>query len=319
MPARDDTLAPMIVVLAGGVGAARFLRGLVRVVPPEEVTIIGNTGDDIDIYGVHVSPDLDIVTYTLCGVNDAERGWGLADDSARMLEELRACGVDAWFHLGDLDYGVCLARTMWMKDGIPLSEATRRICERFGMRARLLPMTDDPVETRIGLANGDDIHFQEYWVRRRAADPVASVRLHGAAAATPGPGVLEAIASADAILIAPSNPVVSIGTILQIPGIREALRSSPARVAGVSPIVGGAPVRGMADKLMPAAGAEVTAAGAARLLVGVLDAFVIDNVDADLAPAIGELGIECSVTQTMMHTIEDSAALAKAALDAAAR
>jgi LPPG:FO 2-phospho-L-lactate transferase len=304
----------VIVVLAGGVGAARYLRGVLRVVPPEDVVIVGNTGDDFRIYGVHVSPDLDIVTYTLTGQIDEEKGWGLAGDTTLLLDELRAAGIDAWFHLGDRDYGVCLARTMMMAAGLSLSEVTARIAARFGLEPRLLPMTDDAVETRIVLEGGEDIGFQEYWVGRGAPEGVRSVYLAGAASARPAPGVLEAIASASSILIAPSNPVVSIGTILEVPGIRDALRAAPARVVGISPIVGGAPVRGMADKLMPAAGAPVTAAGAASLLAGVLDGFVIDLVDDSLAPSVSALGLEVTVAQTMMRSVEDAAALAKVAL-----
>lgn len=308
----------MIVVLAGGVGAARYLRGVLRVVEPEDVTIVGNTGDDFSVYGVHVSPDLDIVTYTLTGHIDEERGWGLAGDTTALLDELRAQGLPAWFHLGDRDYAVCLARTLMMSSGHSLSDATASLARRFGLRPRLIPMTDDPVETRVVTRAGEDLHFQEYWVGRGAQDEVASVRLAGAKGARPAPGVLEAIGSASAILVAPSNPVVSIGTILSVPGIREAVRASPARVVGVSPIVGGAPVRGMADKLMPSAGAEVTAAGAASLLADVLDAFVIDLVDDSLAPDVEALGVEVAVAQTMMRTVEDAASLAKVALDLAA-
>jgi LPPG:FO 2-phospho-L-lactate transferase len=311
----------MIVVLAGGVGAARFLRGVVRVVPPAEVTVIGNTGDDVDIYGVHVSPDLDIVIYTLGGVIDEDRGWGLAGDTHAMLDELRASGADAWFTLGDRDYAVCLARSMALEAGEPLSSITARMVERFGAGVRLLPMTDDPVATRVLVADADghelDLHFQEYWVARRAQDEVLSVRLDGAERARPGPGVLDAIASADAVLLAPSNPVVSIGTILSVPGIREAVRATAAPVVGVSPIVGGAPVRGMADKLMPAAGADVTARGAATLYRDFLDGWVIDLVDASLQKEIEALGVRVEVTQTMMHTVEDAAALAKVALELA--
>ena len=311
----------MIVVLAGGVGAARFLRGVVRVVPPGDVTVIGNTGDDIEIYGVHVSPDLDIVIYTLAGAIDEERGWGLAGDTHEMLEELRALGIDAWFTLGDRDYAICLARSMALRGGEPLSSITARIARRFGVGVRLLPMTDDPVATRVLVADEEghelDLHFQEYWVGRRARDEVLGVRLDGAESARPGPGVVDAIASAEAILLAPSNPVVSIGTILSIPGIREALRDAAAPVVGVSPIIGGAPVRGMADKLMPAAGAEVSALGAASLYRDLLDGWVIDLVDADLAPAIEEMGIRVEVAPTLMHTVEDAAALAKVALERA--
>jgi LPPG:FO 2-phospho-L-lactate transferase len=311
----------MIVVLAGGVGAARFLRGLVRVADPGEVTVIGNTGDDFIVYGVHVSPDLDIVTYTLGGAIDEERGWGLAGDTHHLLEELRALGADAWFTLGDRDYGVCLYRTLALTAGQRLSDVTARNAARFGAGVRLLPMTDDSVETRVLIADEEgherDLHFQEYWVRRGARDEVLSVRLAGADRARPGPGVLEAIASAEAVLLAPSNPVVSIGTILSVPGIRESLGVTPAPIVGVSPIIAGAPVRGMADKLMPSAGVEVTAAGAASLYRDFLDGWVIDLADARLAPAIEELGARVEVTQTMMRTVEDASALAKTALELA--
>ncbi len=312
----------MIVVLAGGVGAARFLRGLVRAVPPGEVTVIGNTGDDFFVYGVHVSPDLDIVTYTLGGAIDDARGWGLAGDTHGLLEELRSLGVDAWFSLGDRDYGVCLFRTLALSAGQTLSDVTARIAERFGAGIRLLPMTEATVATHVLVTDEEgrerDLHFQEYWVRRGARDDVKAVRLVGAEHARPGPGVLDAITSADAVLIAPSNPVVSIGTILTVPGIRDALRETRAPVVGVSPIVGGAPVRGMADKLMPSAGAEVSALGAARLYRDVLDGWVIDLVDANLGRVVAsELGIRVEVAQTLMHTIEDATALAKVALDLA--
>lgn len=312
----------MIVVLAGGVGAARFLRGLVRVAVPADVTVVGNTGDDFIVYGVHVSPDLDIVTYTLGGAIDEERGWGLAGDTHRLLEELRALGVDAWFTLGDRDYGVCLFRTLALAAGQTLSDVTARIAERYGAGVRLLPMTDATVATHVKIAEEDgrerDIHFQEYWVRRGARDAVLSVRLEGAERARPGPGVLDAIASAEAVLLAPSNPVVSIGTILAVPGIREAVRDTPAPVVGISPIVGGAPVRGMADKLMPAVGVEVSALGAATLYRDLLDAWVIDLVDAGLADRIAaELDVRVEVAQTMMNGVEDAAALAKVAMELA--
>jgi LPPG:FO 2-phospho-L-lactate transferase len=238
-----------------------------------------------------------------------------------MLEELRALGVDAWFTLGDRDYAICQARSMALRDGEPLSAITQRIARRFEVGVRLLPMTDDPVATRVLVTDEEghelDLHFQEYWVGRRARDEVLAVRLDGAERARAGPDVLEAIASAEAILLAPSNPVVSIGTILAIPGIREALQRTAAPVVGVSPIVGGAPVRGMADKLMPAAGVEVSALGAASLYRDVLDGWVIDLVDADLARRVEELGVRVEVAQTLMHTIEDAASLAKIALELA--
>jgi LPPG:FO 2-phospho-L-lactate transferase len=311
----------MIAVLAGGVGAARFLRGLVRAHPAPDVTVVGNTGDDIEIYGVHVSPDLDSVTYTLGGVNDEARGWGREGDTYTMLDELRALGVDTWFTLGDKDFGVCLARKLALDGGEPLSVVTARLAERFAIGIRLLPMTDDPVATRVIVTDEAgrrrDLHFQEYWVARRARDDVVSVRLDGAGRARAGPGVLEAIASADAVLVAPSNPVVSIGTILAVPGIREALAATGAPVVGVSPIVGGAPVRGMADKLMPSAGVEVTATGAASLYRDFLDGWVIDLVDAELSSGVEALGVRVAVAQTMMNSVEDAAALAKVTLELA--
>ena len=311
----------MIVVLAGGVGASRYLRGLVRAIRPEEITVVGNTGDDFVVYGVHVSPDLDIVTYTLGGAIDEERGWGLAGDTHTMLEELRALGVDAWFTLGDRDHAVCLFRTRAMAAGRTLSDVTQAIADRYGAGVRLLPMTDDPVTTQVTIRDEGrerEVHFQEYWVRRGARDEVVSVRLDGAERARAGPGVLDAVEEAEAVLIAPSNPVVSIGTILAVPGIRDAVRDTRAPVVGVSPIVGGAPVRGMADKLMPSAGADVSALGAARLYRDILDGWVVDLVDAELAGTIAdELGIRVEVAQTMMRTVEDAAALAKVALELA--
>ncbi len=301
----------MITVLAGGLGAARFLRGLVRAVPATEVTVIGNTGDDIDIYGVHVCPDLDIVTFMLAEILDEERQFGIRGDSHRVMEELRATGTDTWFGLGDADLGVCLARTLMLAQGASLSQATAALTARFGLELRMLPMTDAPVHTSIDTPQGP-MHFQEYWVRHRASIPAIGVRLVGAETASPAPGVLEAIETASTVIVAPSNPVVSIGTILSIPGIRDALVATAAPVVGVSPIVGGAPVRGMADKLMPAVGAEVSALGVARLYTDFLDGFVIDDADASLASSIASLGITVDVQQTLMRAPEDAAVLAKA-------
>jgi len=310
----------MITVLAGGVGAARFLRGLARVADPSTITVVSNTGDDFHIYGAHVSPDLDIVVYTLAGIVDAERGWGIAGDTFRVLEGMRALGEDSWFTLGDADFATCLARASFLRGGGTASAFAARLAAAHGVSARLLPMTDDPVATIVTAEGGERMHFQEYWVRRRAADPVAAVELEGAEAARPAPGVLEAIASAQAVLIAPSNPIVSIGTILAVPGIRDALRATPAPVVGVSPIVGGAVVRGMADKLMTGLGMEVSCAGVARLYADVLDGFVIDLVDAAEAAAVAAAA-DCAVevAQTMMRSVEDAAALAKSALALAER
>lgn len=311
-----------IVVLAGGVGAARFLRGVVRVVAPNDVTVIGNTGDDIDIYGVHVSPDLDIVTFMLAGILDEERQFGIVGDTHVLMDELAAAGRPTWFALGDRDYGVCLARTLMLAEGVPLHEATARIAARFDLQILLLPMTDDPVHTSIRVrttAGEAEMHFQEYWVRHRALMDATAVTLAGGDDARPAPGVLDAIAGADAILVAPSNPVVSIGTILAVPGVRQALRGAHAPVVGVSPIVGGAVIRGMADRLMPVVGAEVSARGVAGLYADFMDGLVIDQVDADAGASIEQLGVRAELAQTMMHTPDDAAALAKTALAFAER
>lgn len=301
----------MIVVLAGGMGAARFLRGLASVVPREQITVIGNTGDDIEVFGAHVSPDLDIVTFMLGGVLDTEQQFGLVGDTHVMMDELAAAGHDVWFRLGDRDHALCLARTMWMRDGETLSVAAARIARRFGVRSTIIPMTDDPAPTYIETDEGR-MHFQEYWVRWRAQVTVRAIDLSAAKRATPAPGVLEAIARADAVLLAPSNPAVSIAPILAVPGIRDALRDPNLPVVGVSPIIGGRVVRGMADKLLPVLGAEVSARGVAGLYADLLDGWVIDHADLDQAE---QIPCEVSVTQTMMHTPEDAMALAKVVLE----
>ena len=310
-----------VVALAGGVGAGKFLRGLVRAVPPGDVTVVVNTGDDIVVHGLHVSPDLDSVTYWLAGVADRERGWGRRGETFRATEELRSLRAEgAWFGLGDLDLATHLVRTQLIRRGDPLSAATTVVASRFGLRARLLPMSDDRVTTRIDAVDGSgshlDLHFQEYWVRRRARDEVKAVRYEGATAARPAPGVLAALESADTIVICPSNPIASIDPILAVPGIREGLRARRDRVVGVSPIVGGAPLRGMADRLLPAAGVEVSAPGVAGHYADVLGSFVIDRVDERSAgrtrEAIG--GRPVGVTDTIMVDDETARRVAEVAL-----
>jgi LPPG:FO 2-phospho-L-lactate transferase len=308
-----------VVALAGGIGGGKFLRGLVRAVAPADVTAVVNTGDDITMHGLAISPDLDSVTYWLGGVFDRERGWGRRDESFRATEELRRFDAEgAWFGLGDLDLATHLYRTRLLREGLTLSEVTARIAARFGIAARIVPMSDDPVTTRIdAVAQGAelDLHFQEYWVQRRAADDVKGVRFDGADVARPAPGVLEAIASADAVVIAPSNPVVSISPILAVPGIRDAVATRRDRVVGVSGILGGAPLAGMADRLMPAVGLEVTAAGAASAYRGLLAAWVIDERDRDLAPRIErDLGVRVAVTDSVIHDDAAAEALARTAL-----
>jgi LPPG:FO 2-phospho-L-lactate transferase len=305
-------------VLAGGVGAARFLRGLVATVPVERVAAIVNVGDDLERFGLRICPDLDSITYWLGGVVHPEQQWGRADERFTVAEELARFGHEPWFTRGDRDLAVHLHRSARLAEGVPLSGVTEEIARGFGVEVRLIPATDDPVTTRVVTTDGRDLHFQEYWVRERAAPEVASVHLDGAADARPAPGVVEAILDADVVLIAPSNPVVSIDTILQVPGIRAALSTTAATVVGVSPIVGGEVVRGMAHRLLPAVGAEVSAAGVARFYGDLLDGWVIDRRDASLREGVEVLGLRCAVTDTMMDDVEVAAALARTCLELAA-
>ena len=313
-----------VVALAGGVGAGKFLRGLVRVVPPEDVTVIVNTGDDLVVHGLSVSPDLDSVTYWLGGVMDRERGWGRAGETFRSTEELRAFGTPgSWFGLGDLDLATHLFRTEELAGGGTLSQATAKVAARFGVRARLLPMTDDRVTTRVEAVAADggalDLHFQEYWVQRGASDEVTAVRFDGVTEARPAPGVLEAVAEADAVVLCPSNPIVSIDPILAVPGILSAVAARRDRVGGVSPIVGGAPLRGMADRLLPAAGVEVSAAGVGSYYAGrgVLGGWVIDEVDRALDQRVRALGLRVLVVDSIMADDAASERVARAALEVA--
>ena len=313
-----------VVALAGGVGAGKFLRGLVRVVPPEALTVIVNTGDDIVLHGLHVSPDLDSVTYWLGGVADRDRGWGRARETFRATDELRAFGAEgSWFGLGDMDLATHLFRTRLLAEGRTLSEATSTLAARFGVTAHLLPMSDDPVATHVEVSDDAgaafDLHFQEYWVRRGGRDEVKAVRFDGIELARPAPGVVEAIEGADAVLLCPSNPIVSIDPILAVPRIGEAMAARRGRAAGVSPIVGGSPLRGMADKLLPVAGVEVSAAGVASYYAGreLIGGWVIDGVDQGQAGRVRAMGIRVTVTETIM--VDDDAAerLARTALDTA--
>jgi LPPG:FO 2-phospho-L-lactate transferase len=310
-----------VVALAGGIGAGKFLRGLLRIVPPRDVTVVVNTGDDFTLHGLRICPDLDSVTYWLTGLADRERGWGRAGETFRTLHEVRRLGGQDWFGLGDLDLATHLTRTHLIGQGGTLSEVTDHLRRRVGIDARVVPMSDDEVETRIECVDEHgarlDLHFQEYWVARGARDEVKGVRYQGADRASPAHGLLDAMAAADAILLCPSNPVVSVGPILAVPGIREALAARRDRAAGVSPIVAGAPVRGMADKLMPAVGLEVSAFGAASAYRGLISSWVIDERDWDLAPSIErDLGWRVAAADTLM--VDDDAAerVARTALEA---
>ena len=293
-----------VTALAGGIGAGKFLRGLVRAMPPEDVTVVVNTGDDVAMHGLHVSPDLDSVTYWLGDVFDRERGWGRREETFRATEELRRFDPEmAWFNLGDLDLATHLFRSNLLREGATLTEATARVAARFGIAARLLPMSDDPVTTRVTVvADGDeiDLHFQEYWVRRGARDEVKAVRYEGADTARPAPGVVTALAEADVVVLCPSNPVASIGPILAVPGLRAVLAARAPVVVGISGIVGGAPLAGMADRLMPVAGVEVTAAGAAECYRGLLGGWVVDEADRSLVARIRASGLRVGVTDTIM-------------------
>jgi LPPG:FO 2-phospho-L-lactate transferase len=309
-----------VAALAGGIGAGKFLRGLARVVPGADLTVIVNVADDIVVHGLHVSPDPDSVTYWLGDAFDRERGWGRRDETFRANEALAAFDGDrSWFGLGDLDLGTHLFRTGLLAEGVPLSDITGRIAAAFGVGARLLPVSDDPIETRIACAGSDgeplDLHFQEYWVRRGGRDEVAGVRYEGAAEAVAAPGVLEAIAEADVVVVCPSNPVVSIGPILAVPGVRGAVAARRDAVAGVSGIVGGAPVAGMADRLMPAVRIDVSAAGVARSYRDFLGGWLVDDADASGIPDVEAIGIRCRATDTIMVDDDRAEAVARATLE----
>ena len=306
----------MIVVLAGGVGAARFLQGLVQVVPQERLTAIVNTGDDRDFYGLHVSPDLDIVMYTIAGVVDETHGWGIRDDTYYTMQQLTRYGNEDWFMLGDRDLATHIHRTNLLRQGKTLSEVTGELRRFFGLKMCILPMTDQPVTTHIQTPAGL-LHFQEYMVKRRCADEVKDVVFVGANESRPAPGVLDAIKEAEAILIAPSNPIVSIGSILAVPGIHDVLHEASGMVVAVSPIVSGAPIKGPADKLMRGLGMEVSAVGVARCYRDFLDVMVIDEQDKHLLGEIEDLGIPAVATNTIMRDNAAKAALARTVLEAA--
>jgi LPPG:FO 2-phospho-L-lactate transferase len=309
-----------ITVLAGGVGGARFLRGLRAAVPDADITVIGNTGDDFTPFGLHVSPDLDTVMYTLGGGISAERGWGRSAETFAVLTELGAYGADPdWFGLGDKDIATHILRTTMLAQGKTLSEVTRILCQRWKPGVTLLPMSDDPVSTHVTIElDGKErvVHFQEWWVRLHAELPANRITAVGAESARPAPGVLEAIRAADYVLFPPSNPVVSIGTILTVPGIADALRGQT--VVGVSPIIGGAPVRGMADACLTAIGVETSAtAVAAHYGSDLLDGWLVDEQDKDAVDAPELAGIAVQARPLYMTDTAATAEIAAAALDLA--
>jgi LPPG:FO 2-phospho-L-lactate transferase len=301
----------VIAVLAGGVGAARFLAGLLEVVDPVEVTAIVNVGDDTVLHGLHVSPDLDTVTYTLAGAVNPETGWGLVGETWQAMDSLEAYGGEAWFRLGDRDLGTHLYRTDRLHAGAPLSTVTAEIAARWALALRLLPVTDDPVRTMVTLADGEEVDFQRYFVGLQHSVPVSSVRFDGAESARPAPGVLDAIADADTVVIAPSNPVVSIGPVLVVPGIEAAITARRDDVVAVSPIIAGAALKGPADRMLVELGHEASVVGIARLYAPLIGTLVIDDADAELAGAVEAEGVRCVVTRTVMKEPGVAAALAK--------
>ncbi|MDQ1699208.1 MAG: 2-phospho-L-lactate transferase [Frankiaceae bacterium] len=312
-----------ITVLAGGIGAARFLTGLRTL--GHDITVIGNNGDDVTMYGLRICPDLDTVMYTLGGGISAERGWGREDETFRVRDDIgayvAASGTDdlpSWFGLGDLDLATHLVRAHWLAEGLPLSTVTARLCARWETGVRLMPSTDDPVETHVTLADGERVHFQEWWVRLHASVPANAIELFGAADAQPAPGVVDAIADADVVLLPPSNPVVSVGTILAIKGIREAVVATAAPVVGVSPIIGGAPVRGMADACLAAIGVETSAYAVARHYGDLLDGWLVDESDKADADRLAGDGLAARAVPLWMSDIDATARIADAALTLAA-
>ena len=321
---------PRIVVLAGGVGGSRFVLGVRAALHAHgtvdtaaRLTVIVNTGDDLWLSGVRLQPDVDSITYALAGVNDTERGWGRQGDTERVNAELQAWdGGWPWFTLGDLDLGTHLARTGWLREGLTPTQVIERMSHRWDLGARLLPMTDAEVDTIVVLDEGTRLHFQEWWTRHRASLPPRAFENPGIAEALPAPGVVEAIASADAVLLAPSNPVVSIGPILSVPGVREALRATAAPVVGVSPVLGGTVVRGMADACLAAIGVETSASAVAGLYGaradgGLLDAWLLAEEDEVLADEVAGFGIRPVVTPLWMTDAARSAALAESGFVAA--
>jgi LPPG:FO 2-phospho-L-lactate transferase len=308
----------MIAALAGGVGAARLLRGMVEVVPPSDITAIVNTGDDTVLHGLHISPDLDTVMYTLADVINPETGWGLVGETWRVMESLARLGGITWFNLGDQDLATHCYRTQRLGEGATLSEVTGELAHAFGVGLHLIPVTDHLLRTRVQLAEGPEVGFQEYFVRLRHDVPVAGVRFEGAEQSVPAAGSLAALDRAGTIVVCPSNPVVSIGPLLAVPGIADRLRRRRDRVVGVSPIVAGAALKGPAGRLLVEMGFESSVVGVARWYAEWMGTLVIDEADAALAPAVEAEGLRCVVAPTVMSGVEESAALSRVVLDAVA-
>jgi LPPG:FO 2-phospho-L-lactate transferase len=305
----------MIAALAGGVGAARFLDGLVRVIPPKEVFVIGNTGDDAEIHGLHISPDLDTVVYTLAGLANPVHGWGLRGDTFHNLAALGRLGAETWFQLGDRDLATHIFRTERLRAGAMLSDVTREISAALGVTSAIVPMSDDPVRTMVETSAGE-LEFQDYFVRRRARDAVREVRFQGSKKAKPAAGVLDAIERADAVVFCPSNPIISIGPILAVPGIRKALEHRRGPTVAISPIVGGRALKGPAAKMMRGLKMSASALGVARFYKGLVNVFVLDKEDETQAAKVESLGMRAIVTDTIMSGLSKKKALARAVMKA---
>ena len=317
-----------VTVLAGGVGAARFLRGLVQVVPPDDVTAVVNTADDVVLHGLNVSPDLDTVTYTLAGAVNPETGWGLTGETWAAMTALERfagqapAGSDAgttWFRLGDQDLATHLYRSARLREGAGLAAVTDEVRRAWGVPVRLLPVTEDRIETRVTVAGEGEIGFQEYFVQRRHDVAASAVRFDGAEEATAGPGVLDAISGADVVVVAPSNPIVSIGPLLAVAGVADAVQARRDTVVAVSPIIAGAALKGPADRLLTELGHEASVTGVARLYAALVGTLVVDDADAALAPEVEAAGVRCVVGPTIMHGPEEAAALARLVLTSADR
>jgi len=304
----------VITALAGGVGAARFLRGLVEVVPPADVTAVVNTGDDVVLHGLHISPDIDTVVYTLAGAVNPETGWGLTGETWAAMDALERYGGLTWFRLGDRDLATHLFRTQRLADGAPLSQVTVEIARAWGLAIHLLPMSDDRIETRLDVVGEGEVGFQEYFVQRRHDVVVKAVRYAGSDVASPAPGVLDAIRSAHRLVVCPSNPILSIDPILAVPGVRDAVAARRDDVVAISPIVAGAALKGPADRLLTELGHEASVVGVARLYAPIAGALVVDEADAASAAAVESEGVRCVVAPTVMHGVAEAAALARVVL-----
>jgi LPPG:FO 2-phospho-L-lactate transferase len=308
----------MLVALAGGFGGPRLIAGLLDVLPPPEITVIGNTGDDLVRHGLHISPDLDSVVYRLAGALNPELGWGLAGETWRVMDALERYRGENWFRLGDADLATHLYRTQRLADGATLSEVTGEIARAWGLELRVVPMSDDPVGTKVTVDGEGELPFQDYFVRLHHSVPVSAVRFDGADIARPAPGLVDTIAAASRIVIGPSNPIVSIGPILSIAGIRTAIAARRRDVVAVSPIVGGSALKGPAEHLLRELGHEASVVGVARYYADLAGCLVIDEVDADLAPRVEAEGVRCVVTKTVMADRDLAASLARVVVEARA-